>query len=447
MAPRKIIIDTDPGIDDILALLFAFSASASELDIQLISVTHGNIGVQSCLRNVISLFHTIAQERKWRQDQGKPAGFDALFNAKQKPLVAVGADEPLEEQPILADYFHGPDGLGGIHASHPHLSPDEAWKTLFDVPPAHPPASDGIVPDQPNAPTPDALLFTPLKVPAHQAILDILASNPPGEVTIVAVGPLTNLALAAARDPGTFLRVREIVVMGGALGVPGNITPLAEFNTHADTIAAARLYALSSPTPSSTMPLPMATGTHIKYGQLGAYPDPLPGPPLRITLFPLDITDEHILYPASFAAAAGPLRDQGSPLAAWTSAFMKHAFNKSMEHGAQGLSVHDAVCVWYKMVGPETPGDSQGWNVIPDHDVRVETTGQWTRGACITDKRGRVRAEVDPASLINGERPGDRGSWCDVKRGNRLGVCVKTPGGREFEQSLLSRVFNHQDTK
>jgi inosine-uridine nucleoside N-ribohydrolase len=104
MAPKqKIIIDTDPGVDDILALLLALSAKPEELEVLLVSVTYGNVPLQSCLRNVVSAFHVIEKELEWRKSTGKPEGFGAM--KANKPIVAVGPDHPLCDEELMADYF------------------------------------------------------------------------------------------------------------------------------------------------------------------------------------------------------------------------------------------------------------------------------------------------------------------------------------------------------
>jgi inosine-uridine nucleoside N-ribohydrolase len=108
---------------------------------------------------------------------------------------------------------------------HPHLSPADTWKTLFQPPAANATAEE--VAEARELASPSSS-FRPSQTPAHQEMLRLLRENPRDTITIVAVGPLTNLALAAAEDPEAFLRVKEVVVMGGAIDVEGNITPVAE---------------------------------------------------------------------------------------------------------------------------------------------------------------------------------------------------------------------------
>ncbi|KAL8814131.1 MAG: hypothetical protein Q9223_006621 [Gallowayella weberi] len=122
MTPKtRVIIDTDPGTDDVLALLYAFASSHEDIEVQLLSVTFGNVDVQefvppsirllsshsdflrSCLRNVVSMFHVIEKEMRWRKDNGRPEGFDAL--KRSKPMVAVGAAGPLGGERMKAAYY------------------------------------------------------------------------------------------------------------------------------------------------------------------------------------------------------------------------------------------------------------------------------------------------------------------------------------------------------
>lgn len=102
VANRKIIIDTDPGVDDILALLLAFAGEGVET--LLVSLTYGNVEVEKCLKNVVSLFHTIDKEIQWRKSKGRAPGFEAL-RGSSRPLVAIGAEKPLADQLMMADYF------------------------------------------------------------------------------------------------------------------------------------------------------------------------------------------------------------------------------------------------------------------------------------------------------------------------------------------------------
>ncbi|KAJ9210581.1 hypothetical protein DTO166G4_7806 [Paecilomyces variotii] len=422
---KKIIIDTDPGIDDILGLLLALSAKPEEVEILLISLTFGNIEVRSCLRNVVSMFHIIEREKRWRKEHGKPEGFGAL--SASKPVVAVGAEEPLEDQRMLADYFHGTDGLGGIHASHPHLTPSQTWEHLFD-PSADPSEVDPVQCGGDESAAHQS--FIPSKKPAHQEILRVLKENDPGSVTLVAVGPLTNLALAAAEDAETFLRVKEVVVMGGTVNRPGNVTPVGEFNAYADAVAAARVFALTSPMPASTLP-------PTRSEKLPPYPSKL-SKQLTLRLFPLDITLRHNMTRGQFRQIVEPLLEAGSPLAEWVSAFMAHTFRtlETLHVGHEGdaasLSLHDPVCVWYALTA-----DDKRWSPSPTspEDIRVETLGQWTRGMCVVDRRNRHRIDSEVAST------NDHGHWLSVRAGNRIWRIDGSPVEHDFGDVLMERIF------
>ena len=84
-------------------MLLAFSALPKELEILLISVTYGNVDLQNCLRNVISVFYHIEREIAWRKSVGREPGFETL--RKSKPLVAVGPEHPLDDEMLMADFF------------------------------------------------------------------------------------------------------------------------------------------------------------------------------------------------------------------------------------------------------------------------------------------------------------------------------------------------------
>lgn len=453
MSLNRIIIDTDPGVDDVLALLLALAAKPEELDILMISITYGNVEVQSCLRNAVALFHVIEKELEWRRERGQLEGFGAMMSSK--PIVAVGADHPLEDEMLMADYFHGVDGLGGVHESHPHLSPSDAWKTLFQPPQANATAEEVAEARMLASPSPS---FTASQQPAHLEMLRLLRENPKDTITIVCVGPLTNIALAAAEDPETFLKVKEVVVMGGAIDVEGNITPVAEFNTYADAVATARVFALTSPNPVTTMPPPP-----LKMSTLPPYPKNL-SRQLKLTLFPLDITTPHQLQKSLFQAKLDPLIKAGSPLAEWTSVFVHKTFDKieslTRKQADPGLELHDPLCIWYMLTR-----SSPSWMVAPKapEDIRVETAGQWTRGMHIIDRRHRRKAPqaqvkspgavdisnpmesiavvIDNDLDVIADTPGDNGGWLSVHKGNRISRIVGTPGEDAFGPYLLERIF------
>jgi purine nucleosidase len=173
---NRIILDTDPGLDDALALFLALASP--EVQLEALTTVSGNVHVDLTTRNALTLLELTGRT-------GIP--------------VARGCDRPLTRKPVIADYVHGQNGLGGVELPEPQL---------------HPVSQHAV----------------------DMIIEKIMAA--PREISLVPVGPLTNIALALRKEPRIAEYVREVVIMGGALRVPGNVTPEAEFNIYADPHAA-----------------------------------------------------------------------------------------------------------------------------------------------------------------------------------------------------------------
>lgn len=183
--------------------------------------------------------------------------------------------------------------------------------------------------------------------------------------------------------------------------------------------------------------------------ELPPYP-PLTQSRLNLTLFPLDITTPHTLSRDDVLLKINPLIAAGSPLAEWVGAFLSATFDKAERlYRDEGRSVcsHDPVCVWYVREGAS---GEEGWAVKRGVDVRVETGGQWTRGMCVVDRRGMRGVEVsginaavelsgsdDSEANINS----DNGTWLRKGAGNRVDICIATPGARALAPVLLGTIF------
>jgi len=214
--PKPVIIDTDPGIDDALALLLAFGSP--ELAPVCITSVSGNVDVDTATQNILRILAHIGPD---------PA-----------PEIARGAEAPLEKEPEHATFLHGADGLGGAAGELPDPRRDDAPKLSGEH------AADHIL---------------------HHIEQ---ASEPP---VLVALGPLTNIALAAQKAPRTLQRLERLVIMGGAITESGNVTPAAEFNFYVDPLAASTV--LDSGVNITLTGLDVTRQVRLRQSDLDACPD------------------------------------------------------------------------------------------------------------------------------------------------------------------------------
>lgn len=178
MAPRRIIIDTDPGQDDAVAILLAL-ASPDEIDVAGVVAVAGNVPLPLTQLNARKVVE--------------------LSGRGDVPIFA-GADRPMKRPLVTAENVHGKTGLDGIELPEPALQLADQHGVDF--------------------------------------IIETLRNEPAGTVTLCPLGPLTNIGLAFERAPDIIPRVAEIVLMGGAYFEVGNKTPAAEFNIYVDPEAA-----------------------------------------------------------------------------------------------------------------------------------------------------------------------------------------------------------------
>lgn len=189
---RKIIIDTDPGQDDAIAILLALGSP--ELDVLGITAVAGNVPLALTQKNA----------RKICELAGRP----------DIPVYA-GAARPLVRPLVTAEYVHGKTGLNGPKLPEPKMPLQEQNAVDF--------------------------------------IIDTLMREKSGTITLCPLGPLTNIALALVREPKIAPRIKEIVLMGGGFFEGGNVTPAAEFNIYVDPHAADVV--LKAGIPTVIMPL------------------------------------------------------------------------------------------------------------------------------------------------------------------------------------------------
>ncbi|EKK4081788.1 ribonucleoside hydrolase RihC [Cronobacter dublinensis] len=276
MKKTPIILDTDPGIDDAVAI--AAALFSPEIDLQLITTVAGNVSVEKTTRNALQLLHF------WQADVP----------------VAQGAATPLTRPLRDAASIHGESGMDG-----------------YDFP-AH---------DRQT-----------LNVPAFQAMYERLMASPE-PLTLVTIGPLTNIALLLTHYPACTAKINRLVMMGGSAG-RGNFTPNAEFNIAIDPEAAARVFESG----------------------------------IEIVMCGLDVTHQAVLTP-DYLAALPALNRTGQLL---------HALFSHYRAGSMttGLRMHD-LCAIAWLLRPEL-------FTLKRCFVAVETRGDYTAGTTVVDIEGRL---------------------------------------------------------
>ena len=285
--PRPVVIDTDPGIDDALAIVLAMRSP--ELRVELMTTVAGNTGLRSATDNARRLL--------------------ALLDPDEPPRLVRGAAKPIRGRLNTAPEVHGDDGLAGLSRVC-----DRRGRPLF-------PASRGPVPSRTGAA--DAIVA---KAREHGDAL-----------TILALGPLTNIARALEADRRAMRRVGRLIVMGGAIEAPGNVTAVAEFNFHVDPEAADRV---------------LASG-------------------MRITLVGLDVTRQvRLRWPVVREALHG---DRSALARA-----LRH-FTRAWSSSRTGMPLHDPLATALAV--------DPGLTRTRPLSVRVETSGVHTRGMSVADRR------------------------------------------------------------
>lgn len=276
---RKIIIDTDPGQDDAVAILLALASP--ELDVLGITCVAGNVPLE--------LTHLNA--RKVCELAGRT-----------DIAVYAGCDAPMTRKLVTAEHVHGKTGLDGVELPAPTT-----------------PLADGHAVD---------------------FLIDTLRREPAGTVTLVPIGPLTNIATAITRAPDIIPRIQQIVLMGGAYFEVGNITPTAEFNIYVDPDAAKIVF----------------------------------GAGIDLVVLPLDVTHKALVTAPRVAAFRALPGRVGPAVASWTNFFER--FDKE-KYGSAGAPLHDPCTIAYLV----QPGLFTGRRI----NVEIETTSPLTLGMTVAD--------------------------------------------------------------
>jgi inosine-uridine nucleoside N-ribohydrolase len=321
-APKKIIFDTDPGSDDAMALMLALNSP--ELDVRAITVVPGNVTAEMGLDNALRMV--------------------SLANRCDIP-VAAGARHPLFQKLITAEFWHGRNGIANM-----------------EIPPSKCKVDSRFGPD---------------------LIIELVHASP-HEITLVPVGPLTNIALAVLKDPSIVPLVKEVVLMGGSIS-GGNVNAAAEANIYNDPEAAQIVFQAGWP----------------------------------LTMVGLDVGDKTLLsrkYLEELGQTHGPVND-------FIHGVAKYLVDLSATFGSSGTPMYDPLAVGVA-IDPTLVK-------APEMHVDVETRGEFTRGETVANRRGMVERNV-----LHGDHYAIEGI---DKVAPNARVCVDVEADR-FLQLFVSRI-------
>ncbi len=293
-APRKIIIDTDPGTDDAMAIMLALNSP--DLDVRAISIVPGNVTAEQGLDNALRMI--------------------SLANRCDIP-VAAGAQHPLFQKLITAEFWHGKNGLANIELPPSKCKVDPRW--------------------------------------GPDLIIELVHASP-HEITLVPIGPLSNIALAIEKDPSIIPLVKEVILMGGSIS-GGNATAAAEANIYGDPEAAQIVFQAAWP----------------------------------LTMVGLDVGDKTLLsrkYLAQLGKTHGPVNDFIYKVA-------EFLIQLGERFGDSGTPMYDPLAVGVVI-------DSTIVKAPPMH-VDVETRGEFTRGETVANRRNAIENNV-LQHFSNGDR-------------------------------------------
>ena len=281
-APRKIIIDTDPGTDDAMAIMLALNSP--ELDVRAITVVPGNVTAKQGLDNALRML--------------------TLADRCDIP-IAAGAQHPLFQKLITAEFWHGKNGLANIELPPGKCKVDARW--------------------------------------APDLIIELVHASP-HEITLVPIGPLTNIALAVEKDPSLVPLVKEVILMGGSIS-GGNSTAVAEANIYGDPEAAQIVFQAGWP----------------------------------LTMVGLDKTLLSRKYLAQLGKTHGPVSDFVYKVA-------EFLIQLGEEFGDSGTPMYDPLAVGVAIDGSIV--------TAPLMRVDVETRGEFTRGQTVANRRNAIEKNV-----------------------------------------------------